>query len=58
MNNLRKDDPIFYKIAISKLLKQAKENGLKISIGETPGKSITLYFEADNGDCVGVRLLG
>ena len=57
MNDLRKDDPVYYKITISQLLKQAKENGLEMYIGENPGKSIILYFKANNGDCAGVKLM-
>lgn len=30
MNGLRKDDPVYYKVAINKLIKQAKENGLDV----------------------------
>lgn len=57
MSDLRKDDPVYYKSTISALIKQARENGLQISIGETPSKITTLYFTADNGECAGVTLL-
>ena len=30
MSALRKDDPVYYKVAINKLINQAKENGLEI----------------------------
>ena len=31
---LRKDDPVFYKVALTKLLKQAKTNGLIILLDD------------------------
>lgn len=31
---LRKDDPIYYKVTIEKLIKQAKENGLEVIINQ------------------------
>ncbi|MGC5814319.1 hypothetical protein [Clostridium perfringens] len=31
---LRKDDPVYYKEKINKLIREAKENGLKVSINK------------------------
>ena len=54
MTKLSKDDPIYYKVAMNKLIKQAKENGLLIDysiIENFSGVSeIRVNFEADNGD--------
>lgn len=52
---LRKDDPIYYRNKISGLLKQALEEGLKIT-AENLENGTRLYFEASNGDIAGVNL--
>ncbi len=56
MNNLRKDDPVYYKNSIKALIKQAEENGLIISIGFNEN-NINLNFKAENGDVASVKLL-
>lgn len=51
---LRKDDPVYYKVAINKLIKQAKENGLEVDyemLGNN-GKitSVAIAFRNDIGE--------
>lgn len=54
MSGLRKDDTVYYKVAINKLIKQAKENGLEVGyeINERDGKvtSIGVCFMNDIGE--------
>ena len=52
---LRKDDPVFYKCAVTDLLREAKKNKLIISI-EQRDANTTLYFENDIGEKVGVNI--
>lgn len=56
-NRLRKDDPVFYKCAITDLLREAKENGLIISLAQRDIVT-TLYFENDVGEKAGVIVFG
>ncbi|WP_346961044.1 hypothetical protein [Faecalicatena contorta] len=56
-NRLRKDDPVFYKRAIAELLRESKENGLMISLGQR-NTVTTLYFENDVGEKAGVVVFG
>ena len=53
---LRKDDPVYYKVMLQRLLKQAKNNNLELSLGNRNDKS-TLYFTADTGESAGVVLV-
>lgn len=58
MSALRKDDPVYYKTAINKLIKQAKENGLKIGFELLSNSNITVntikvLFENDIGEVAG-----
>ena len=51
---LRKDDPVYYKVAINKLIKQAKKNGLEVDyemLGNN-GKitSVAIAFRNDIGE--------
>jgi hypothetical protein len=52
---IQKDDPIYYKIQLNKLINQAKSNGLKVW-GEDLRKEVFMYFEAGNGDIAGVGI--
>lgn len=57
IQKLRKDDPVYYKVAINKLIKQAKDNELKIgfelsSVGNTVNQ-IKVMFENDIGEAAG-----
>jgi len=54
MSKLQKDDPVYYKVEMNRLIKQARANGLKIDY-RASGKhygtdEIKIHFEADNGD--------
>lgn len=51
----RKDDPLYYTEAIKKLIKQAKENNVEISV-PTQDSNIRIYFIGENGDTVGVTI--
>jgi len=54
MFKLEKEDPVYYKTEINKLIKQARENGVLIdySITERLGnvRALRVNFEAENGD--------
>lgn len=54
MSKLKKDDPVYYKRAINKLIKQAKDNDLEIGyeIDERDGKvtNIGVCFINDMGE--------
>lgn len=54
MPALRKDDPVYYKAAVNKLIQQAKDNGLEVGyeINERSGKvtSIGVCFMNDIGE--------
>jgi hypothetical protein len=52
---LRKDDPIYYRDKLKKLIEQAKDEGLKVS-GEHLDNGVRIYFKASNGDTAGVGL--
>lgn len=54
MDKLSKNDPVYYKVEINKLIDQARKNGLEIDYGIC-GKHygtdvIKIHFTADNGD--------
>lgn len=49
---LRKDDPVYYKDKIIKLIKQAKENGLKVRVTDC---GIGIKFIHDNGEIAAVH---
>ena len=51
----RKDDPMYYRDKITELIKQAKSEGLKVVVGRIPN-GVKLYFEAENGDIMGINL--
>jgi len=53
---LRKDDPLYYKLKINELLRQAQNEGLAIGCEETNGK-VRISFTACNGDCCSVNLI-
>lgn len=46
---LRKDDPIYYKLKINTLIKEAFENGLQIQTVSNED-ILELIFKSDNGD--------
>ncbi len=51
----RKDDPMYYRDKIKKILEQALEEGLKVEVKHL-NNGAQLLFKADNGDVVGVDL--
>jgi hypothetical protein len=58
---LRKDDPVYYKLAFNSLIKQAYKEGLKVSYEVTEDyegliNGIRIYFKSDNGDTALVDL--
>jgi hypothetical protein len=55
MSGLRKEDPVYYKVAVNKLIKQAKDNGLNIGFitsgnGSNHIRKIEISFENDIGE--------
>lgn len=52
----RKDDPLYYRDKLTKLLERATSNGLKVVVENIPN-GMELCFEAPNGDIVGIRLM-
>ena len=48
---LSKDDPIYYKTKVEELFKQARKNGLKLTLDR-----VGILFSSDNGDRVMARL--
>lgn len=56
---LRKDDPVYYKAEMRKLLKEAEENNVKVYLEEpltTMGYGLLLTFEAENEEKAGVKI--
>lgn len=53
---LRKDDPVYYKDKITKLIKQALKENLKVKV-KVLENGVKIYFKADNGEIAGVKLL-
>jgi len=51
----RKDDPMYYRDKIKKILEQALKEGLKVEL-KYLNNGAQLLFKADNGDVVGVDL--
>lgn len=50
-----KGDPIYYKSALEKLLKEAHAGGLELSLGQKDDQ-IMLIFTSANGKCAGAIL--
>lgn len=53
---LRKDGPVYYKDKITKLIKQALKENLKVKV-KVLENGVKIYFKADNGEIAGVKLL-
>lgn len=51
MSSLRKDDPVYYKVQLQKLLKQAVDNGLSVEIKENE-----ISFTNDIGEKTCIRI--
>ncbi|HCL4437600.1 hypothetical protein AL714_09460 [Clostridium botulinum] len=54
---LRKDDPVYYKVKLNELVKQALNEGLSVQCQHTKD-GVRISFVADNGDIAGVELIG
>ncbi|MFT8313192.1 MAG: hypothetical protein ABF633_02935 [Clostridium sp.] len=52
---LRTDDPVYYKIKLSDLIKQALNKGLKVECQHLKD-GVMVSFVADNGDIASVSL--
>jgi hypothetical protein len=54
MNRLTKDDPVYYKVEVNKLIKQAKQNGLEvgyeINSSDNKIKTAKVLFMNDIGE--------
>ncbi len=55
-NKLRKDDPVYYKVMLNDLFKQALNEGLTVQAQHLKN-GVKIYFKASNGDISGVNLL-
>ena len=60
MAKLSKDDPVYYKVEMNKLIKQAKENGLKVGY-EIIGRAnkitrVQAHFMNDIGEIAGANI--
>ncbi|MFQ8731397.1 MAG: hypothetical protein ACLSAC_13730 [Enterocloster bolteae] len=56
-SRLSRKDPVYYKCTMMGLLSEARENGLRISIG-TDGQKTKLYFRSPyTGECAGAVLI-
>lgn len=57
--NLRKDDPVYYKSKIIKLIKEARENGLEVYASKPYAcynAPIEINFEDSNGEIAAVQI--
>lgn len=52
---LRKDDPIYYKVKLNDLIKQALLEGLTVQCNHLKD-GVRISFVADNGEVAGVEL--
>ena len=53
---LRKDDPVYYKEKINKLIREAKENGLKVSINKIYGNDYLAFESNETNERSSVRI--
>lgn len=53
--SLRKDDPVYYKVKLNELIKQALNEGLSVQCQHT-NDGVRISFVADNGDVAGIEL--
>lgn len=52
---IRKDDPMYYREKIRKLILEAEQNGLKV-YGDKCGNNTYIYFEANELEIWGVKI--
>lgn len=54
MSRLTKDDPVYYKVVMNKLIKQAKENGLEVGYeiisSDKNISNVKVLFMGDTGE--------
>lgn len=55
MMGLRKDDPVYYKVKVNELIKQALNEGLSVQC-QYLEDGVRISFVANNGDIAGVEL--
>ncbi|MFR5263971.1 hypothetical protein [Clostridium sp.] len=54
---LRKDDPVYYKAELIKLLKAAEKNGVEVRSSETPfDEEIVIWFSNNTGEHTAVLI--
>jgi hypothetical protein len=63
MSTLRKDDPVYYKTAVNKLIKQAKDNGLEVGFilsgnGNGNYHQVEVSFKNDIGEMACATVYG
>ncbi|NGT65637.1 hypothetical protein G6Z16_01855 [Clostridium perfringens] len=57
--SLRKDDPVYYKAKINKLIREAKENNLDVVVARSFYESVYLVFESkENHEKAKVKIYG
>ena len=52
---VRKDDPMYYRDKINKLILEAKQNGLKV-YGDSSSDAVHVYFEAHECEIWAVKI--
>ena len=53
---LRKDDPVYYKEKINKLIREAKENGLKVSINKMYENDYLTFESKETNERASVKI--
>lgn len=53
---LRKDDPVYYKKKINSLIREAKENGLKVSINKIYGNDYLAFESNETNERASVKI--
>lgn len=53
--SVRKDDPMYYREKIRKLILEAKQNGLKV-YGDNSNNAVHVYFEAHESEIWSVKI--
>lgn len=53
---LRKDDPVYYKTKINKLIREVKENGLKVSVTKIYGNDYLAFESKETNERASVKI--
>ena len=53
--SVRKDDPMYYRDKIRKLILEAEQNGLKV-YGDSSNNAVHVYFEAHECEICAVKI--